>query len=366
MNRSFLLLPAALVLLAGLFGAVIAGEAEEKTYDQRAAALRVDDADGHYRLALWCEQNDLKAYALRQYRMVVTIEPDHRAARRALGYERIRGRWVKGEEAMRAKGFVEHEGVWVTPEEYKLLAKDEIRVKRAREARRIGDEALKQAWSKDPAVRSRAMATIERIDQEFRLRPLAIAARINRPDVRMRAVKGLGALNDADALPPLYKRSIFDADETIRGAAVDAIRQTEAEGKIGPFVRALNSAFAPVRLHAVKALGALGDAAAVGPLIARYQIAGGSGQSVYFSQTNNIAFVQDFDVEVAQTAFIADPVIGVIQDGFVLNFRALATSGYVDVYEKVAINEALHKLTGQERESARDWAKWYRESKAKQ
>ena len=59
-------------------------------------------------------------------------------------------------------------------------------------------------------------------------------------------------------------------------------------------------------------------------------------------------------------------LIGVIQDGVVLNFRALAHTGYIDIYEKVAINEALHKLTGQEHESARDWAKWYRESTAKQ
>ena len=210
MNRSILLLTS-LFLLGGLLGAVLAGEAEEKAYQQRAAALKVDDADGHYRLALWCEGNGLKAYALREHRIVVTVEPDHRAARRALGYEHIRGRWVKGEEAMRAKGFVEHEGVWITPEEYRLVAKDEIRAQRAREARKIADEALKQAWSQDAAVRSRAMASIERIDEEFRLRPLSIAARINRPDVRLRAVKGLGALNQADALPPLYKRTIFDS-----------------------------------------------------------------------------------------------------------------------------------------------------------
>ncbi|MBI1852703.1 MAG: hypothetical protein HYR85_20370 [Planctomycetes bacterium] len=36
---------------------------------------------------------------------------------------------------------------------------------------------------------------------------------------------------------------------------------------------------------------------------------------------NQIAYVQDFEVEVAQTAFIADPVIGIIQDGLVLDVR---------------------------------------------
>ncbi|MHC4339710.1 MAG: hypothetical protein ACYSX0_05815 [Planctomycetota bacterium] len=49
--------------------------------------------------------------------------------------------------------------------------------------------------------------------------------------------------------------------------------------------------------------------------------------TVYNTQRANltvvtqVSFVQDFDVEVAQTAFIADPVIGVIQDGLTLDVR---------------------------------------------
>ncbi len=44
-------------------------------------------------------------------------------------------------------------------------------------------------------------------------------------------------------------------------------------------------------------------------------------QRANLSVVNQISFVQDFDVEVAQTAFIADPVIGVIQDGLALDVR---------------------------------------------
>jgi type II secretory pathway component GspD/PulD (secretin) len=36
---------------------------------------------------------------------------------------------------------------------------------------------------------------------------------------------------------------------------------------------------------------------------------------------NQLTFIQDFDVEVAQTAFIADPIIGIIQDGLVLDVQ---------------------------------------------
>ena len=351
----------ALLLAAGL---VAGGEPAEADYNKRAAALENQDAKAHYRLALWCKENGLAAYALRHQRAVVTLDPDHRAARRALGFEQVRGRWVKGKEAMRAKGFKEHAGRWVTAEEYALLAKDEIAAKKARAARKIADEALKHAWNRDPAVRARAMGEVEDLEPTHRLRPFAIAARINHKDVRLRAVAGLGKLNDKEALPPLYKRAIFDQDEEVRDAAVAAIKATDAEGKPGPFVSALNSPFDRVRIAAVKALGNLGDARAVGPLIARYQVVGGSGQSVYISQINQISFIQDFDVEVAQTSFIADPVIGVIQDGIVLNYRALSHDGYFDVYEGGAYAEALGKLTDKDLGNDRKaWLEWYRNKK---
>jgi len=348
----------AFVLLLGL---ARAGDSLEQTYLHKAAALKVDDAPAQYRLALWCQDRGLKAYALRHYRAVVTLDPDHRAARRALGFEKLHGRWVRGKERMRAKGFRELGGIWVTPEEYALLARDAIAARKEREARREADAALQSAWSRDPEVRSRAMARIERLDQDYRLRPLCIAARLKAPDVRLRAVRDLARLDRPDALPALYKRAIFDPAQAIRKAAVAAIAVTNAKGKAGPFVQALNSPFDAVRLHAVQALGDLGDPHAVGPLVARYQVVGGSGQSVYISQVNQISFVQDFDVEVAQTSFIADPVIGVIQDGIVLNFRALSHTGTIDVYERPALAKALIKLTGKQiGDDPKAWLAWFK------
>ncbi|MHC4940622.1 MAG: HEAT repeat domain-containing protein [Planctomycetota bacterium] len=349
-------------LIVGLVA--FGGEDHQKEYAAKAASIEKEDAAAHYRLALWCKEKGLRMESIREMRVVVMLEPDHLAARRALGYEKVAGRWVSGKEKMRAKGFVKHDGVWLTPEEYKLYAADEVAAQQAREARKTGNAAVKMAWSKEAPERARAMGIIEGIDAKHRLRPLAIAARINYPDVRLRAVKNLGAMNSEEALPPLYKRAIFDRDETIRKAAVEAIRQTDAKGKIGPFVKALQSPFDSVRLHATQALGALGDAGAVGPLVARYQIAGGSGQLVYLTQVNQVSYVQDFDVEVAQTSFIADPVIGVVQDGLVHAFRVQAINGFYEVYEKPALAEALSALTGKDLgEDPKAWLEYYKQLK---
>jgi hypothetical protein len=57
--------------------------------------------------------------------------------------------------------------------------------------------------------------------------------------------------------------------------------------------------------------------------------------------TSQIAYVKDYDVEVAQTAFIADPVVDVIQDGAVLETAVI----HVQV-ERRLYRDALRHLTG--------------------
>ena len=349
----------ALTLVAAL---AFAGDADiQKDYAARLATLEADDATAQFQFALWCAEHGMKVEARKHHRIVVILNPDHRASRRALGFEKIGDRWVSGKDKMRAKGFVKHDGVWLTPEEYRHYAADEVEAAEARAARIKGNAAVKMAWSTDATKRQRAMGMIEEIDPKYRLRPLSIAARINHGEVRRFAVQQLGDLDSVDALPPLYKRAIFDRDEGIRKAAAIAIRETDAKGKIGPFVRALQSPFDSVRLHAIEALETVGDPGAVGPLVARYAVAGGSGQLVYITQVNQVSYVQDFDVEVAQTSFIADPVIGVVQDGLVHAFRVLATNGFFDVYEEPALADALSSLSGKEfGKDKKKWIEYYR------
>ena len=44
-------------------------------------------------------------------------------------------------------------------------------------------------------------------------------------------------------------------------------------------------------------------------------------ERAYAAMLNQITYIQDFDVEVATASFIADPVVGVISDGIVLDVR---------------------------------------------
>lgn len=49
-------------------------------------------------------------------------------------------------------------------------------------------------------------------------------------------------------------------------------------------------------------------------------------QRANISILNQVAYIRDFDVEVAQNAFIADPLIGYVQDGVVLDVRPIVSS----------------------------------------
>ena len=59
-----------------------------------------------------------------------------------------------------------------------------------------------------------------------------------------------------------------------------------------------------------------------------------------------LTFIQDFDVEVAQTAFIADPIIGVIQDGLVLDVQPTVSHDrkYITVQLKPTIANLVRPI----------------------
>ena len=69
--------------------------------ERRAKAA--DRAEDQWKLALWCEQNDLKQQATAHLFRVLQLDPSREAAWRHLGYKRIGGHWDKPERVAAAK-----------------------------------------------------------------------------------------------------------------------------------------------------------------------------------------------------------------------------------------------------------------------
>jgi hypothetical protein len=63
-------------------------------YQEKAAALAADDAEGHFQLGRWCEERGLKDEAQAELLKVVAINPEHAGARGLLGQVKVAGQWV--------------------------------------------------------------------------------------------------------------------------------------------------------------------------------------------------------------------------------------------------------------------------------
>ncbi len=91
-------------------------EATQTEYTRRTSALKVGDAAGRWQLAQWCRTQGLTAEWQQLLDAIIVIDPDHAAARKALGFEKIAGKWLAGDEAAKAKGWVKFNGTWMPPE----------------------------------------------------------------------------------------------------------------------------------------------------------------------------------------------------------------------------------------------------------
>jgi hypothetical protein len=130
------------------------------------------DVAALYRRAVVHEARGESSLARSAYERVIAADRDHLAARRALGYERLRGRWLTGDALRRAKGFVcvgrrwllAHEASPADPNLPRLRqssaglrsARAQERVLAAEEIAAIGDgrgiAILVGAWSRSEAT----------------------------------------------------------------------------------------------------------------------------------------------------------------------------------------------------------------------
>jgi hypothetical protein len=95
-------------------------ENDDTEFRRRAARLG-RDAAGWWSLAQWAQQRGLPGSADEAARRVVELAPDHPGARQLLGQEKVGGAWLEEDAAMKAKGYVYHQGDWIKREEWERI-----------------------------------------------------------------------------------------------------------------------------------------------------------------------------------------------------------------------------------------------------
>jgi hypothetical protein len=216
--------------------------------------------------------------------------------------------------------------------------------------------------SEDPVVAHAARRALRHVPLQQRVAPWCEVLHGAAPPWRTRAAGELARLGDPRALPALVEAAVGDRDASVRGAAVAALTTLRAPGTTLAVARALGRPLATERVHAIEALGALGDPAGAAFVLHRWHATSGDFPRVHITQVNQVSYIQDFDVEVASTSFIADPIVGTLQDGFVLDVKVLGAEHGFSTLERVAARRMLTAIAGRDHGPRLEaWRRWWRD-----
>jgi len=119
-------------------------EREIQEYDRRLGALKPDDAEGTYQLAVWARQNGLRSRSDRLMRSVLDINPNHEGARLSQGYISYKGGWLTPDEHKAAIGLVRYQGSWMTAEAAERMRRIDQELTRSQIQQSAEDRRLEQ------------------------------------------------------------------------------------------------------------------------------------------------------------------------------------------------------------------------------
>jgi hypothetical protein len=170
----------------------------------------------------------------------------------------------------------------------------------------------------------------------------------------------------------LLLHTVYDPSYDVRLMCAQAVKASGQEAWIVPLVRTLeDSSSSPARANAAEALGIIGNAAAVAPLVARLASPPQATSTGRIPHSNifvgrQVAYVQDFNVEVAQFQAVSDPVINVVLEGMVTD---AAVGGVMDAQfqvETANIRKSLMRLTGEHPgDTNKAWIEWWKKNAAR-
>lgn len=196
------------------------------------------------------------------------------------------------------------------------------------------------------------------VDEKLREQARALAF----PEQRVVANEALWLREtDAKNRPFVLRSAVFDASPQVRSKVLDLATTSKATATASEYLAQwLVHAHPTVRVRAADALADLGERSAVEPLVRAGPYAAAADSNV--GTRANVAFItqqsyiRDFDVEVAQSSFIADPKVDALSYGSVLDVRVASV-----LTERVvhSFRRAISKLEGADPgDNPAKWEAW--------
>jgi hypothetical protein len=326
----------------------------------RRAEVKDGDAKGLYALALWAGRNGFAAEARDLAGKVVALDAAHEGARALLGEQKTGEGWKAGEALLAAKGFVARDGKWLLREEADALDRRTAIERKVSEEEKRAAKLLESLGDRNPAVRTYAAEAMASVDPELRRRLFLVGARHRNAEVRAASAAGLGVKGDEGVVRTLLQLAVKDAEPAVRARAAESLKTVALPEIARPLVRALDAEAPGVRMNAAHALGVLQDRGAVETLVRRVQWVAGPSPRVNLQVMNQVSYISDYDVEIAQLSQIGDPIISQLREGVVLDVKVFGAEGTDIEIERRVYGGALARITGQSfGTDGKAWAAWW-------
>ena len=266
---------------------------------ERAAQIPKGFAAGHAALARWCVDRGLFTMAREQMELALAIDPGHKVVHEA------------------AAKLAERFGpVWLVD-----VRRDDI-----------AETLLLQRAAIGRSEAAIALAAAQHVPAAELFRPALKALKLDQPHARWTATKVLARLRTEPLrIKPLFMLSLADATPVVRREAARALAATADPVFVKLYAKNLTHPEGQVRCRAAEAIAELGLAHGVAPLLAAFEDSWKPARA-NLTVTQQTAYLKDFDVEVAQGAVIADPVIDIVQSGVVLDVAVVSIVAERQVY----------------------------------
>ena len=331
-------------------------------FKSRRDALKDSDAKGLLALAIWARRQGLLDECRVAAEAAIKAEPGNAGARELLGEGKTCDGWKCGEAMLKAKGFVHRDGRWMLQSESDALDRRAAREREASEEEKRAARLLESLGDASPAVRTYAAESLASVDPALKRRMYLVGARHKNAAVRRESAAGLGVKGDEGAARTLLQLAVKDSDPQVRAAAAASLKSLHIREVVTPLLRSANSENAQIRMNAAEALGNYGDKMGVETLVRLVHWVSGSGSRVNFQSLNQVSYVSDYDVEIAQLAQIGDPIVQQLREGTILDVRVFSAEGTDIEIERRAYTKALGQLTGKGfGDDTKAWVSWWNE-----
>jgi HEAT repeat protein len=218
-------------------------------YERRKEAVENTPA-AHFKLAQWCEEEDLMGYARQHMKKALELDPDFEPARKALGFVKLNGIWVGGRH-LEKRNAKEQKNAEEVDDDAEQLA----RAIQGRWLRYIKAIRRNLMNSQLERLQERGLKQLKEIDDPLAIFPLVEV--LSQGDVNDRAllIEILAQFKEDEATMSLALMGLIDHNDHIRERAVSELVRRGDERVSAQYLDALRTGNDTIVLRAAYALG---------------------------------------------------------------------------------------------------------------